>query len=100
MTLRSTNPNSNRPWPAGLAPSENSVSEDEVGGRKTVSGEVGGIRVKDERSRYNNIFEFAYSINGQLTQILIASVAGHLMELEFEDRFSTLMFGTEEEESQ
>ncbi|PON32607.1 DNA topoisomerase, type IA [Parasponia andersonii] len=46
-----------------------------------------GLRVRDGRSRYNKIFEFAYSINGQPTQMLVTSVTGHLMELEFEDRF-------------
>ncbi|XP_062093553.1 DNA topoisomerase 3-alpha [Humulus lupulus] len=46
-----------------------------------------GLRVRDGRSRYNRIFEFAYSINGQPTHMLVTSVTGHLMELEFEDRF-------------
>ncbi|PON86226.1 DNA topoisomerase, type IA [Trema orientale] len=46
-----------------------------------------GLRVREGRSRYNKIFEFAYSINGHPTQMLVTSVTGHLMELEFEDRF-------------
>ncbi|KAF4360659.1 hypothetical protein F8388_011294 [Cannabis sativa] len=46
-----------------------------------------GLRVRDGRSRYNRIFEFPYTINGQSTNMLVTSVTGHLMELEFEDRF-------------
>ncbi|KAL5554891.1 hypothetical protein UlMin_037127 [Ulmus minor] len=45
------------------------------------------LRVRNGRSRYNRIFEFPYSINGQPCQMLVTSVTGHLMELEFEDRF-------------
>lgn len=45
------------------------------------------LRVRDGRSRYNRIFEFNYSINGQPCHMLVTSVIGHLMELEFEDRF-------------
>jgi hypothetical protein len=39
------------------------------------------------RSPYNRIFEFNYSINGHACRMLVTSVTGHLMELEFEDRF-------------
>lgn len=46
-----------------------------------------GLRVRDGRSRYNKIFEFSYSIRGQPCHMLFTSVTGHLMELEFEDRF-------------
>ncbi|XP_021641236.1 DNA topoisomerase 3-alpha isoform X4 [Hevea brasiliensis] len=46
-----------------------------------------GMRVRDGRSRYNKIFEFNYVINGQPCHMLVTSVTGHLMELEFEDRF-------------
>ncbi|OMO60948.1 DNA topoisomerase, type IA, partial [Corchorus olitorius] len=46
-----------------------------------------GLRVRERRSRYNKIFEFNYSIRGQHCQMLFTSVTGHLMELEFEDRF-------------
>ncbi|CAK7354748.1 unnamed protein product [Dovyalis caffra] len=45
------------------------------------------LRVRDGRSRYNRIFEFNYSIGGQQCHMLVTSVTGHLMELEFEDRF-------------
>lgn len=45
------------------------------------------LRVRDGRSRYNKIFEFNYSINGQQCHMLVTSVTGHLMEVEFEDRF-------------
>ncbi|KAL4352305.1 hypothetical protein GQ457_06G034590 [Hibiscus cannabinus] len=57
---------------------------------KSVSGLLSrnqGLRVRDGRSRYNKIFEFNYSIRGQPCHMLFTSVTGHLMELEFEDRF-------------
>lgn len=46
-----------------------------------------GLRVRNGRSRYNRIFEFNYSIRGQPCHMLMTSVTGHLMELEFEDRY-------------
>ncbi|WJZ86516.1 hypothetical protein VitviT2T_005963 [Vitis vinifera] len=46
-----------------------------------------GLRVREGRSRYNKLFEFNYSIRGQHCQMVVTSVIGHLMELEFEDRF-------------
>ncbi|XP_010025764.2 DNA topoisomerase 3-alpha isoform X2 [Eucalyptus grandis] len=46
-----------------------------------------GMRVREGRSRYNKIFEFDYGIRGQRCRMLVTSVTGHLMELEFEDRF-------------
>ncbi|KAJ1391489.1 TOPRIM domain [Sesbania bispinosa] len=46
-----------------------------------------GLRVRDGRSRYNKIFEFNYSIRGQPCHMLFTSVIGHLMELEFEERY-------------
>ncbi|XP_075081423.1 DNA topoisomerase 3-alpha isoform X4 [Nicotiana tabacum] len=59
---------------------------------KAVSGilsrnQGGGMRVRDGRSRYNKIFEFNYTIRNQPCQMLFTSVTGHLMELEFDDRF-------------
>ncbi|CAD6202248.1 unnamed protein product [Miscanthus lutarioriparius] len=39
------------------------------------------------RSQYNRIFEFNYAINGRSCHMLVTSVTGHLMELEFDDRF-------------
>ncbi|XP_017629354.1 DNA topoisomerase 3-alpha [Gossypium arboreum] len=57
---------------------------------KSVSGILSrnqGLRVRDGRSRYNRLFEFNYSIRGQPCHMLFTSVTGHLMELEFEDRF-------------
>ncbi|MBA0860744.1 hypothetical protein Goshw_020730, partial [Gossypium schwendimanii] len=57
---------------------------------KSVSGILSrnqALRVRDGRSRYNRIFEFNYSIRGQPCHMLFTSVTGHLMELEFEDRF-------------
>ncbi|KAI8028818.1 DNA topoisomerase 3-alpha [Camellia lanceoleosa] len=47
----------------------------------------GGMRVRDGRSRFNRIFEFAYTIHGQQCHMLFTSVTGHLMELDFEDRY-------------
>ncbi|KAI4317075.1 hypothetical protein L6164_024985 [Bauhinia variegata] len=46
-----------------------------------------GLRVRDGRSRYNKIFEFNYAIRGQLCHMIVTSVTGHLMELEFEERY-------------
>ncbi|XP_040371096.1 DNA topoisomerase 3-alpha isoform X3 [Rosa chinensis] len=46
-----------------------------------------GLRMREGRSRYNKIYEFNYSINGCPCQMLFTSVTGHLMELEFEDRY-------------
>lgn len=59
---------------------------------KAVSGilsknQCGGMRVRDGRSRYNKIFEFNYTIRNQPCQMLFTSVTGHLMELEFDDRY-------------
>ncbi|XP_043689886.1 DNA topoisomerase 3-alpha isoform X2 [Telopea speciosissima] len=46
-----------------------------------------GLRVREGRSRYNKIFEFDYTIRGQRCHMLFTSVTGHLMELEFEERY-------------
>ncbi|KAK7319115.1 hypothetical protein RJT34_03828 [Clitoria ternatea] len=46
-----------------------------------------GLRVREGRSRYNKIFEFNYTIRGQPCHMLFTSVTGHLMELEFQDRY-------------
>lgn len=46
-----------------------------------------GFRVREGRSRYNKIFEFNYAIRGQPCHMLMTSVIGHLMELEFDDRY-------------
>lgn len=57
---------------------------------KAVSGILSrgqGLRVREGRSRYNKIFEFVYTINAQQCQMSFTSVTGHLMELEFEDRY-------------
>ncbi|WMV29067.1 hypothetical protein MTR67_022452 [Solanum verrucosum] len=59
---------------------------------KAVSGilsknQPGGMRVRDGRSRYNKIFEFNYTIRNQPCQMLFTSVTGHLMELEFDERY-------------
>ena len=57
---------------------------------KSVSGLLSrnqGLRVREGRSRFNKIFEFNYSIRGQPCHMLFTSVTGHLMEVEFEDRF-------------
>ncbi|KAJ8769133.1 hypothetical protein K2173_000908 [Erythroxylum novogranatense] len=56
---------------------------------KSVSGILSRnqLRVREGRSRYNKIFEFNYSINGQACHMLFTSVTGHLMELEFEESF-------------
>ncbi|XP_071914410.1 DNA topoisomerase 3-alpha isoform X2 [Coffea arabica] len=59
---------------------------------KAVSGflsknQQGGLRVRDGRSRYNKIFEFNHTVNGQPCHMSFTSVTGHLMELDFDDRF-------------
>lgn len=56
---------------------------------KAVSGILSGnqARVREGRSRYNKIFEFDYTIRGQPIHMLFTSVTGHLMELEFDDRY-------------
>ncbi|PKA51264.1 DNA topoisomerase III [Apostasia shenzhenica] len=50
-------------------------------------GSGGGLRSREGRSRYNRIFEFEYAIGSQLCHMLMTSVIGHLMELDFDDRF-------------
>lgn len=47
----------------------------------------GGLRSREGRSRYNRVFEFEYAIGGQLCYMLMTSVTGHLMEIDFDDRF-------------
>ncbi|KAL6551905.1 DNA topoisomerase 3-alpha [Orobanche gracilis] len=59
---------------------------------KAVSGILsrnssGGLRVRDGRSRYNRIFEFNYTIGNQQFDMSFTSVTGHLMELDFVDRY-------------
>ncbi|KAF8089502.1 hypothetical protein N665_0503s0003 [Sinapis alba] len=56
---------------------------------KSVAGILsrGSFRTREGRSRYNKIFEFDYAINGQPCRMMMTSVIGHLMELEFADRF-------------
>ncbi|CAL1379749.1 unnamed protein product [Linum trigynum] len=64
-----------------------------VAEKPSVAKSVAGIlsrnqfRTREGRSRYNKIFEFNYSINGQQCHMLMTSVTGHLMELDFDDRF-------------
>lgn len=38
-------------------------------------------------ARYNPVAEFQYQIGGQACDMVFTSVAGHLMELEFEDGY-------------
>ncbi|XP_052196823.1 DNA topoisomerase 3-alpha [Diospyros lotus] len=53
-----------------------------------LSKSQGGMRrVREGRSRFNKIFEFSYNIRGQQCHMLFTSVTGHLMELDFEDRY-------------
>ncbi|CAL4912722.1 unnamed protein product [Urochloa decumbens] len=47
----------------------------------------GSMQSRAGRSQYNRVFEFNYAINGRACRMLVTSVTGHLMELEFEDRF-------------
>ncbi|MQM05089.1 hypothetical protein Taro_037894 [Colocasia esculenta] len=47
----------------------------------------GFLRSRVGRSRYNRVFEFDYAIRGQPCHMLMTSVTGHLMELDFDDRY-------------
>ncbi|KAI5070985.1 hypothetical protein GOP47_0013236 [Adiantum capillus-veneris] len=47
----------------------------------------GTMRSREGRSVYNKIFEFEYTIAGQRCFMSVTSVTGHLMELEFEERY-------------
>lgn len=58
-----------------------------VSGILSKSPSSGGLRVRDGRSRYNKIFEFNYTIQNQHFHMSFTSVTGHLMELEFEERY-------------
>ncbi|GBM94073.1 DNA topoisomerase 3-alpha [Araneus ventricosus] len=43
----------------------------------------GGFRRRDGRSVYNKIYEFSYNIFNQNCQMIMTSVSGHLLNLEF-----------------
>ncbi|KAI3987097.1 hypothetical protein MKX01_036887 [Papaver californicum] len=45
------------------------------------------FRTREGRSRYNKIFEFEYTIRGKLCHMSFTSVTGHLMEMDFEERY-------------
>lgn len=47
----------------------------------------GFLRSREGRSRYNRVFEFDYTIRGQACHMLMTSVTGHLMELDFDERY-------------
>lgn len=47
----------------------------------------GAMRARNGRSRYNRIFEFDCVVRSQSIQMSFTSVTGHLMELEFDDRY-------------
>ncbi|KAF6167122.1 hypothetical protein GIB67_029760 [Kingdonia uniflora] len=47
----------------------------------------GQLHTREGRSRYNKIFEFNYTVRNQQCQMLVTSVTGHLMEIDFEDRY-------------
>jgi DNA topoisomerase-3 len=46
-----------------------------------------GLRSRHGHSVYNKIFEFEYSVGPQACAMSVTSVSGHLMELDFEERF-------------
>lgn len=56
---------------------------------KTVSNilSYNNCRTRDGRSRYNRIYEFNYTIGNQPCNMLMTSVTGHLMELDFDDQY-------------
>ncbi|KMZ73897.1 DNA topoisomerase [Zostera marina] len=47
----------------------------------------GGYRARPGRSCYNRVFEFDLTIKRQQCHMLFTSVTGHLMELDFDDRY-------------
>jgi DNA topoisomerase-3 len=47
----------------------------------------GGMQSRAGRSRYNRVFEFSYAIGPHACHMLVTSVTGHLMELDFDDRY-------------
>lgn len=46
-----------------------------------------GLKIREGRSRFNKIFEFNYTISGRPCFMSFTSVTGHLMELDFDERF-------------
>eukprot|EP00898_Chlorokybus_atmophyticus_P007322 jgi/Chlat1/7591/Chrsp63S09151 len=44
----------------------------------------GQMQTRDGFSQYNRVFDFDYQINGQNMEMMMTSVTGHLMELEFD----------------
>ena len=47
------------------------------------TGGSGTARSRPGRSPYNRVFEFPYSISGRPCNMLMTSVSGHLMEMDF-----------------
>ncbi|CAN6459252.1 unnamed protein product [Victoria cruziana] len=48
---------------------------------------IGNPPSREGRSRFNRVFEFEYNIRGQLCMMFMTSVTGHLMELDFDQRY-------------
>jgi len=48
----------------------------------------GSHRTVMSRSKYNPIYEFTYKFNGQDVQMSFTSVAGHVMGMAFEEKYS------------
>jgi hypothetical protein len=44
----------------------------------------GSMQSRAGRSPYNRVFKFNYSINGHACRMLVTSITGHRMELEFD----------------
>eukprot|EP01103_Thecamoeba_quadrilineata_P000936 TRINITY_DN10828_c0_g1_i1.p1 TRINITY_DN10828_c0_g1~~TRINITY_DN10828_c0_g1_i1.p1 ORF type:complete len:959 (+),score=147.26 TRINITY_DN10828_c0_g1_i1:12-2888(+) len=47
----------------------------------------GNSTKRDGISKYNPIYEFQYNLRGQQCQMLMTSVTGHLMEIEFDPKY-------------
>ncbi|GAQ86760.1 DNA topoisomerase III [Klebsormidium nitens] len=47
----------------------------------------GQYRTREGLSVYNKVFEFNYTVGNQQVDMLMTSVSGHLMELDFEDQY-------------
>jgi hypothetical protein len=42
-----------------------------------------GVLQRDGFSQFNRVYEFPYTLNGQPCDMMMTSVSGHLMQLEF-----------------
>ena len=55
-------------------------------GVSTILGR-GNVSRREGFSKYNKVFEFNYTLNGQNARMLFTSVSGHLMEQNFKPQY-------------